>query len=125
MPIILWENGVARDKSEIFDELSAALKKGLASGTLLTREQVATNMQVFRERFGPDVLKSLDGQALVRTMHGRAEGEARCLAYWLEFKNDDEFSGNRFGGIGGGSALKFGLFQRKEDAAWIRDGFGG
>jgi hypothetical protein len=40
-------------------------------------------------------------------MHGRQSGESRCLAYWLEFKNDDEFAGNRFGGIGGGSALKF------------------
>ena len=45
-------------------------------------------------------------------MHGRKSSESRCPAYWLEFKNDEEFAGYRFGGIGGGSALKFGIFQR-------------
>jgi 5-methylcytosine-specific restriction enzyme B len=52
-------------------------------------------------------------------MHGRGGEDSKCLAYWLEFKNDDEFTGNRFGGIGGGSALKFGLYQRGSDGAWI------
>jgi 5-methylcytosine-specific restriction protein B len=37
----------------------------------------------------------------------------------LEFKNDDEFQTGRFGGIGGGSALKFGIYKRKEDDKWI------
>ena len=52
-------------------------------------------------------------------MHGRQDSEARCLTYWLEFKNDEEFYGNQFGGIGGGSALKFGIYQRQSDGAWI------
>jgi hypothetical protein len=59
--------------------------------------------------------EALDGNALLRLMHGRESIESRCLAYWLEFKNDDEFAGNRFGGIGGGSALRFGIFQRQSD----------
>jgi 5-methylcytosine-specific restriction protein B len=37
----------------------------------------------------------------------------------LEFKNDEDFAGNQFGGIGGGSALKFGIYQRQSDHAWI------
>ena len=65
------------------------------------------------------MLRGLDGEALLRLMHGRESSESRCLAYWLEFKNDDEFTGNRFGGIGGGSALKFGIFQRQSDSAWM------
>jgi len=46
-------------------------------------------------------------------------GNKNSLVYWLEFKNDDEFQTIRFGGIGGGSALKFGIYKRKEDGKWI------
>jgi 5-methylcytosine-specific restriction protein B len=41
------------------------------------------------------------------------------MAYWLEFKNDDEFANRRFGGIGGGQAMKYGLYQRQSDQAWM------
>ena len=37
----------------------------------------------FRARFGPDVLSTLDGLALLERMHKR-EGQ-NCLMYWLEF----------------------------------------
>ena len=104
---------------QIFDDLKAALNHGLASGELLTSLQIEQQTALFRERFGPAVLRDLDGEALLRLMHGRLTGETRCLAYWLEFKNDDEFSGNQFGGIGGGSALKFGIYQRQSDNAWM------
>ncbi|MGB6283070.1 MAG: AAA family ATPase [Xanthobacteraceae bacterium] len=103
----------------LFDELKPALDRGLASGELMTATQIEQQTNLFRDRFGPAALRSLDGEALLRLMHGRQSGESRCLAYWLEFKNDDEFAGNRFGGIGGGSALKFGIFQRQSDSAWM------
>jgi 5-methylcytosine-specific restriction protein B len=111
--------GVGILQQHLFDELKAALKQGLASGKLLTPDRIEQQTKLFRERFGPEVLEELDGEALLRLMHGRLSGEARCLAYWLEFKNDDEFAGNQFGGIGGGSALKFGIFQRQSDKAWM------
>jgi 5-methylcytosine-specific restriction protein B len=41
------------------------------------------------------------------------------MAYWLEFKNDDEFAGYRFGGIGGGQAMKYGVYQRQSEQAWM------
>lgn len=104
---------------QLIAELKAALDRGLASGELMTPTQIEQQTTLFRERFGPTVLRGLDGEALLRLMHGRESRETRCLAYWLEFKNDDEFAGNRFGGIGGGSALKFGIFQRQNDGAWM------
>lgn len=71
----------------------------------------------FRDRFGPDRLANMDGEALLYAMHQR--GESRdSLVYWLEFKNDDEFPAI-FGSISGGSSLKFGIYQRKEDGAWM------
>jgi 5-methylcytosine-specific restriction protein B len=111
-------SGQSLDPS-LFDELKAALTHGLASGEVLTPAQIEEQTRFFRSRFGPEALQQLDGEALLRLMHGRATGEARCLAYWLEFKNDEEFAGNHFGGIGGGTALKFGIFQRQLDDAWI------
>ena len=104
---------------QLFSELKAALDRGLASAEVMTPTQIEQQTALFRDRFGPAVLRGLDGEALLRLMHGRESSESRCLAYWLEFKNDDEFTGNRFGGIGGGSALKFGIFQRQSDGAWM------
>ena len=84
---------------QIFDELKAALNHGIASGELLTHLQIEQQTALFRERFGPAVLRDLDGEALLRLMHGRLTGETRCLAYRRQFKNDDEFSGNQFGRV--------------------------
>jgi 5-methylcytosine-specific restriction enzyme B len=105
-------------EAEILDELRGAINRGLASGEIMTPAQVEQQTTLFRIKFGPDVLRQLDGEALLNLMHGR-QTEAKCLAYWLEFKNDDEFTGHRFGGIGGGAATKFGLYQRQSDGAWI------
>jgi 5-methylcytosine-specific restriction protein B len=71
----------------------------------------------FRAHFGPDALRSLDGLALLNTMH--AHGNKESLVYWLEFKNDEKFPGHSFGSIAGGSAHKFGLFRRKETNQWV------
>jgi 5-methylcytosine-specific restriction protein B len=102
----------------LVDELKTTLDRGLASGELMTPARVAQQTGLFRDRFGPGVLRELDGEALLRLMHGRRTEDPKCLAYWLEFKNDDEFAGNRFGGIGGGSAMKYGLYERKSDGGW-------
>jgi 5-methylcytosine-specific restriction protein B len=101
----------------ILDELKELLERGLASGELMTTAQIAAQIGLFRTRFGPQVLRDLDGEALLQLMDGRDKPESKCLVYWLEFKNDDEFTGIRFGSIAGGSALKFGLFQRA--GVWI------
>jgi 5-methylcytosine-specific restriction protein B len=70
----------------------------------------------FREKFGPDVLKRLDGEQLLTTVHGR--GNKDSLVYWLEFKGDAELPAV-FGSISGGSALKFGIYQSTETTEWM------
>ncbi len=86
------------------------------SGGLLSKAQLDACYATFRRRFGPDVLASLDGEALLTTMHDH--GNRDSLVYWLEFKNDDEFPTLQFGSIAGGSALKFGIYKRNETGAW-------
>ncbi len=70
----------------------------------------------FRHQFGPEVLANLDGEALLIAMHNH--GDHDSLVYWLEFKNDDEFPAI-FGSIAGGSALKFGIYRRRETGLWM------
>lgn len=103
----------------LHQELREIIDRGLTSGEFLTRSKIDDAIAGFRERFGPAQLRNADGEALLRLMHGREDVQVRPLMYWLEFKNDDEFPGSRFGDIRGGTALKFGLYQRKEDNEWI------
>ncbi|WP_164483702.1 MULTISPECIES: AAA family ATPase [unclassified Polaromonas] len=99
-------------------ELRTLHAKGVANGDIPAPVQLDKQTSLFRARFGPLALQAVDGEELLKLMHGRQDNEARCMAYWLEFKNDDEFAGNSFGGIRGGTALKFGIYQRQQDGAW-------
>ncbi len=94
-----------------------------SAGELLADHKRDQYQAEFRSRFGPDQLSKLNGEALLEAMHGRSGKES--MAYWLEFKKDDDFATDAFGGIGGGSALKFGLFRRKETGNWEAAGAGG
>ncbi len=100
-------------------DLKERVERSRLSGDFLTNEQIKLQLGRFRERFGPTAMQRVDGEALLNLMHGRTNDEARCLAYWLEFKNDDDFTGPRYGSIAGGSALKFGIYQRQSDNSWI------
>lgn len=88
----------------------------LREGSLLSEPQLAHFYAYFAAQFGPDALAALDGPELLVRMHDH--GNRESLVYWLEFKDDEEFPG-RFGSIVGGSALKFGIYRRKETGAWM------
>jgi 5-methylcytosine-specific restriction protein B len=101
---------------KLVQELTKRHKEVDADGNLASRQQLEQYYAAFRERFGPDVLSRLDGEELLETMHG--SGKQDTLIYWLEFKNDEEFPAI-FGSIAGGSALKFGIYCRKDTGAWM------
>jgi 5-methylcytosine-specific restriction protein B len=109
----------------LLEDLKTRIARGIASGDLLSDSQIRQQLDAFQQRFGADMLRGLDGEPLLRLMHGRSDPEARCLAYWLEFPKDDAFDTYRFGSIAGGSAFKFGVFQRKADGAWVINADGG
>jgi len=103
-------------ESAVKQKLLEKLQQLNNDGKLLSRPQLEQFYVTFRNQFGPEKLASLDGTALLETMH--AHGNKDSLVYWLEFKNDDEFPA-RFGSISGGSAFKFGIFRRKEAGTWV------
>ena len=82
---------------------------------LLPLDRLDECYSLFRNRFGPEALRQLDGERLLNTMHTHGRDS---LVYWLEFKNDEEFPG-KFGSITGGSALKFGIYKRRETGIWM------
>lgn len=88
----------------------------LVEGKLESDEALTRQYDLFRERFGPAVLRALDGELLLTLMHDHRSRDS--LVYWLEFKDDEEFGTKCFGSISGGSALKFRLFRRKETGLW-------
>lgn len=87
-----------------------------AEGKLLSRSKLDQFYKTFRDRFGPEKLANLDGEALLETMPNH--GIKDCHVYWLEFKNDDEFP-TRFGSILGDSAFRFGIFRRKKTCTLV------
>lgn len=104
--------------SRIMGDLQLRLQQALARGAY-NQDTINAQTAAFQERFGPEVLRGVDGEALLRLLHGRHEDEPRCMAYWLEYKSDEEFSGKLYGGVGGGSALKFGLYEKQPAGVWV------
>ncbi len=104
----------------LLERIRTAERRLLADGSLLPDEQMQQAYGEFRARFGPDVLAGLDGLALLERMHARGPAANNSsMMYWLEFKNDDEFPEGMFGGIAGGSALKFGIYQQPHSGKWF------
>ena len=109
-------NGSPLD-TRIQQSLRSCYESLLKRGELLTKERLSECYALFRDRFGPEKLISLDGELLLNTMH--AHGSQDSLVYWLEFKSDAEFPTRQFGSISGGSALKFGLYKSKDSGEWM------
>lgn len=101
----------------ILHGLKRSLEEMKKQGQVPSKSQLDKEYLTFRQRFSPDALQQLEGDALLNAMH--AHGNRDSLVYWLEFKDDDDFHGGTFGGIGGGAANKFGIWRRKEDGQWM------
>src|SRR5262245_13146028 len=98
------------------ERVLAAFDRLRKDGEIHSATELAVYYDTFRKRFGPEVLASIDGEALLNTMH--RNGDRASLVYWLEYKNDDELP-DIFGGIGGGTSLKFGFFWSGQRQAWV------
>jgi len=102
---------------KIHQTIQETYNKLFSEGKIVSISQLDKYYETFRERFGIQKLKSLDGEMLLETMHNSSNQDS--LVYWLEYKNDEEFPSINFGSIAGGSALKFGIYKRKETGAWM------
>ena len=101
---------------KLADELREFHQKLDTEGRLPSKPQLDECYRLFRQKFGPEVLSRWEGEELLYLLHDHSNRDS--LVYWLEFKNDEEFPAH-FGSIAGGSALKFGIYRRRETRAWM------
>lgn len=79
------------------------------------KAEIISLLNDFKEKFAPEVLKSLSDDELLGYIFLTADGNNDSLCYHLEFNPKLK---KTFGSILGGSSFKFGLFQRQEDGKW-------
>lgn len=108
---------------KIVEELRQIESRVRAEGRLPTADKLQQYYASFVDRFGPDRLKSMDGEVLLVQMHGLYRDNRNTMVYWLEFKDDEEFP-YIFGSISGGSSLKYGVYPSAETGQWMARGEG-
>lgn len=69
----------------------------------------------FRIKFGPEALRDVEGIDLLHKIFINETRDKENLCYVLEF--DKQFT--QFGGIGGGSAYKYGLYYNADKQSWM------
>lgn len=70
----------------------------------------------FIEKFGPEKLAAItDDELLSKMFYTQGEDNTQSLCGWIEMNRDCR---SHFGSISGGSAYKFGLFQRQDNGKW-------
>ena len=79
------------------------------------RSDIEKSRDEFLKRFSPKKLSSIDDNLLLEKMFYTNGDNTDTLCYWLEVNKDCK---KLFGSISGGSAYKFGLFQKKDTGVW-------
>lgn len=69
----------------------------------------------FRTKYGPESLKAVEGADLLHKIFINETRDKENLCYVLEF--DKQYT--QFGGIGGGSAYKYGLYYSADKESWM------
>lgn len=69
----------------------------------------------FRAKYGPEALKAVEGTDLLHKIFINETRDKENLCYVLEF--DKQYT--QFGGIGGGSAYKYGLYYSADKESWM------
>ncbi|MCR5289312.1 MAG: AAA family ATPase [Treponema sp.] len=70
----------------------------------------------FLDRFSPDKLEGLSDEKLLEKVFYTQGNNTESLCYWIEKNKECK---QYFGSISGGSAYKFGLFQKQENGKWF------
>ena len=81
-----------------------------------TETDVNAAYKSFRDLFAPEILAALDDDQILTYVFLTADGTNSSLCYHLEFNPRIK---RFFGSISGGSAYKYGLFQRQQDRQWV------
>ena len=81
-----------------------------------SRSNIETAIREFQERFSPEKLAAIEDENLLKSLFYTVGDNTEALCCWLEHNADCR---EYFGSIAGGSAYKFGLFQKKDTGEWM------
>lgn len=81
-----------------------------------SRSDIETAIREFQERFSPEKLVAIEDKDLLTSLFYTVGDNTEALCCWLEHNTDCR---EYFGSIAGGSAYKFGLFQKKDTGEWM------
>lgn len=98
----------------IRQELLDLYEKLHGEGKLRVGAELTQRYEAFRATFGPDQLRTLDGEMLLDVLHGPHKNS---LAYWLESRDDAEVPAG-FGSMAEESSFEFGLLDRRDTGIW-------
>lgn len=82
----------------------------------ISDEEMGNYYNEFIQKFSPETLTALSDDDLLKYIFFSADSTNDSLCYYLEFHQQIR---KGCGSVAGGSAYKYGLFQRKEDSVWI------
>lgn len=76
---------------------------------------IKKELDYFQKEYAPEKLEALDDASILSRLFYTVGDNAESLCYYLEMNKECR---SYFGSIAGGSAYKFGLFQKKETGKW-------
>ncbi len=79
------------------------------------KADIESVLSEFNEKFSPEMLASLSDDGVLNYIFYTLGDNLESLCCWLEMNKECR---NHFGSISGGSAYKFGLFQKQKTGEW-------
>lgn len=78
-------------------------------------DEIEKALATFRKKFAPEFLANLKDDEILTSLFYTEGDNTNSLCCWLEMSKESRY----FGSIAGGSAYKFGLYQRKDSGQWV------
>ena len=111
------DESVEDDSIDEYERAAKYLQNYASKNEIIITER--SDVEIIREdfikRYGPEKLASLEDDELLEKMFYSKGDNSDALCFWLEMNKECRKS---FGSIAGGSAYKFGLFQKKDTGVW-------
>lgn len=80
------------------------------------KSDIESAIREFQEKFSPEKLAAINDEELLKSLFYTIGDNTEALCCWLEHNSECR---EYFGSIAGGSAYKFGLFQKKDTGEWM------
>lgn len=100
-------------------QLAAELIKEQASrleSNITPSSTIEDALELFKSKYSPEILETLDDNTILPYMFYTTGDNTNALCCWIEMNPECR---TYFGSISGGSAFKFGLFQKRATGEWV------